>query len=84
MALVSCSSTDDDIVEPKEQSITAANFESYTSYSDNGYTNIQFGDVVNNSFSSIVKVEGIPTTTETTEIRKKSTYRIMTVTVGSF
>ncbi|MBU3012784.1 hypothetical protein KO506_15325 [Polaribacter vadi] len=56
MVFVSCSNNEDDDMI-KEQSITAANFESYTSYSDNGYTNIQFGDVINNSFTPIIKVE---------------------------
>ncbi|WP_397447464.1 hypothetical protein [Polaribacter sp. R77954] len=56
MVFASCSSNNEDDVV-KEQSITAANFKSYTSYSDNGYTNIQFGDVTNNSYVPIIKVE---------------------------
>ena len=56
MVFVSCSNNEED-APIKEQSITAANFTSITSYSDNGYTNIQFGDVINNSFNPVIKVE---------------------------
>lgn len=55
MVFASCSNNEDEII--KEKSITAANFESYTSYSANGFTNIQFGDVINNSFIPVIKVE---------------------------
>mgnify|MGYP003624189803 CR=1 FL=1 len=56
--VVSCSNDDSVVVIPptQSQSMTAANFESLTSYSDNGYTNIQFGDITNNFFQSIIKV----------------------------
>ena len=55
MLITSCSNNESPSIQT--QSITAANFESHTSYSDNGYTNIQFGDVTNNSFTPIIKVE---------------------------
>jgi len=56
MVLVSCSSNEDDM-SIKEQSITAANFQSITSSSDNGYTNIEIGETLNNNFKPIIKVE---------------------------
>lgn len=55
IVFVSCSNNED-AATIEEQSITAANFTSITSYS-NEHTNIQFGDVVNNSFQPIIKVE---------------------------
>lgn len=60
IVFVSCSNNED-AATIEEQSITAANFTSITSYS-NEHTNIQFGDVVNNAFEPIIKVQNYNST----------------------
>ena len=60
MVFISCSSNEDNM-SIKVQSITAANFQSITSSSDNGYSNIQIGESMNNNFKPIIKVQNYNT-----------------------